>query len=47
MNVEGDVTLLEAGTGDSPNPWSDDNSNKLIVFQTKGNLINLIINKLF
>jgi hypothetical protein len=22
--MEGDTTVLEAGTGDSPNPWSDD-----------------------
>jgi hypothetical protein len=22
--MERDITILEAGTGDSPNPWSDD-----------------------
>jgi hypothetical protein len=22
--VEGDATILETGTGDTPNPWTDD-----------------------
>jgi hypothetical protein len=26
--VEGDVTILEAGTGDSPNPSSDDDDDE-------------------
>jgi hypothetical protein len=27
--VEGDVTISEAGTGDSPNPWSDDDDDSI------------------
>jgi hypothetical protein len=32
--MERDTTILEAGTGDSPNPWSDDDNDDDIAYLT-------------
>jgi hypothetical protein len=29
--MEGDTTVLEAVTGDSPNPWSDDDDDEISI----------------
>jgi hypothetical protein len=31
--MEGDITILEAGTEDSPNPWSDDDDDDCVRYK--------------